>query len=234
MGCIDVLKRRLGLFCLALWATLTASVVYGAALTVTYGNGESQSMQLRQAPGSIRSITIGDTVAVDGGDVGEQPPPPVYGAGRQVTVYWHMADDADLYLNGRPLRNYEPSFKTRGDEAPRPAFSAPVMLREGDVFTVGGRRGGSFGFMLIAVDRMGQVVFKTDQNSWMVYEPGEEPNWFLPDVAKSSPTSPVTVQRDPWYPQKELNAKYGNTALSIWSSPDQRFAYMYGIVSFLR
>ena len=56
-----------------------------------------------------------------------------------VTVYWHMADDADVYLNGTLLRRYEPSFKTRGDEAPMPAFSASVTLKNGDVFTVGGR-----------------------------------------------------------------------------------------------
>jgi len=89
--------------------------------------------------------------------------------GVPVTIYWHMADDADLYLNGSPLRNYEPSFRTRGDEAPRPAFTAEAILKNGDVFTVGGRRGGSYGFMLIAVDHTGRVVFKTDQKSWKVY-----------------------------------------------------------------
>jgi hypothetical protein len=44
------------------------------------------------------------------------------------------------------------SDKTRGDEAPRPAFSALATLKKGDVFTVSGRRGGSYGFMLIAND----------------------------------------------------------------------------------
>ena len=86
-------------------------------------------------------------------------------AGMPVTIYWHMADDADVYLNGSPLRGYQPSFKTRGDEAPRPAFSASATLKKGDVFTVGGRRGGSYGFMLIAVDTANRVVFKTDQKS---------------------------------------------------------------------
>ena len=46
-----------------------------------------------------------------------------------VTLYWHMADDADVYLNGSPLREYSPSFKTRGDEAPLPAFSTAACLR---------------------------------------------------------------------------------------------------------
>ena len=147
-----------------------------------------------------------------------------------VTLYWHMADDADVYLNGKPLRRYEPSFKTRPDEAPQPAFAASATLREGDVFTVGGRRGGSFGFMLIAVDAAGRVVFQTNGQSWKAYEPGDRPDWFNPQVALASSAKPVTVQPDPWYPQKELNAKYGNKALSIWNTPADTFAYLYGIV----
>ena len=148
-----------------------------------------------------------------------------------VTLYWHMADDADVYLNGAPLRKYEPSFKTRGDEAPMPAFSAQATLKNGDVFTVGGRRGGSYGFMLIAVDSAGRVVFKTDQKSWKVYTPGERNDWYLPSVASSSPTAPVTVQPDPWNPQKDLNKKYGNPALSIWGAPAGTFSYLTAIVS---
>ena len=94
--------------------------------------------------------------------------PPAVGNGVGVTVYWHMADDADVYLNGRPLRDYSPSFKTRPDEAPKPPFSARAVLKDGDLFTVGGRRGGSFGLMLIAVDDNGRIVFKTDRESWKI------------------------------------------------------------------
>jgi hypothetical protein len=148
-----------------------------------------------------------------------------------VTIYWHMADDADVYLNGKPLRRYEPSFKTRGDEAPQPAFSASVSLKDGDVFTVGGRRGGSYGLMLIAVDSSGRVVFKTDQQSWRVYIPGERSDWYQPGVASSSPKTPVTVQPDPWYPQKELNKKFNNVALSIWGVPSETFSYLTATVS---
>jgi hypothetical protein len=147
-----------------------------------------------------------------------------------VTVYWHMADDADVYLNGKPLREYSPSFKTRGDEAPRPAFSAPALLADGDVFTVGGRRGGSYGLMLIAADLSGRVVFMTDKDSWKAYKPGERTDWYEPAAAQASPSSPVVVQPDPWGPQKELNKKYGDKALSIWSSPSDTFAYLYGVI----
>jgi len=152
------------------------------------------------------------------------------GGGVPVTIYWHMADDADVYLNGRPLRQYSPSFKTRPDEAPRPAFSARARLKDGDVFTVGGRRGGSYGLMLIAVDDNGRIVFKTDRNAWAVYEPGERSDWYDPSVAAVSSRRPVTVQPDPWYPQKELNARYHNSALSIWSEPSNQFAYLLGMV----
>lgn len=151
--------------------------------------------------------------------------------GVPVTLYWHMADDADVYLNGTPLRRYEPSFKTRGDEAPRPAFSASATLKSGDVFTVGGRRGGSYGFMLIAVDGANRVVFKTEQKSWHVYKPGDRADWYLPKVAASAPKAPVTVQPDPWYPQKELNKKYANVALSIWGSPSETFCYLTATVA---
>lgn len=155
---------------------------------------------------------------------------PGAGNGIPVTIFWHMADNADVYLNGRPLRDYTPSFKTRPDEAPRPAFSARAILHNGDIFTVGGRRGGSYGLMLIAVDDSNRIVFKTDRTSWAVYEPGERPDWFDPSVANASAKRLVTVQPDPWYPQKELNAKYNNSALSIWSEPDKRFAYLLGMV----
>jgi hypothetical protein len=158
-------------------------------------------------------------------------PAPKAEAGVPVTLYWHMADDADVYLNGRPLRDYSPSFKTRGDEAPHPAFSAAGALSDGDVFTVGGRRGGSFGFMLIATDASGRVVFTTDQQAWKVYKPGEGADWYQPAVAKVSESGPVTVQPNPWGPQVELNGKNGNKALSIWGSPSETFAYLAGTVS---
>jgi hypothetical protein len=224
MQFFNSLKKYLSLTCLVASNFALCPTLYAADITVTYRDGERQTVPLRQDPGSIRNIEIG----------GGAMPVDASGPGIPVTIYWHMADDADLYLNGRPLRRYEPSFKSRGDEAPLPAFSASDILRQGDVFTVGGRRGGSFGFMLIAVDINGQVVFRTDQQSWKVYIPGENPDWFMPAVARNSPTTSVTVQQDPWYPQKTLNAKYGNTALSIWSTSDQRFAYMFGVVRFLR
>ena len=180
-------------------------------------------------PGDTKKPAPPEAIGTDNKDNIDSTPAGARGIA--VTVYWHMADDADVYLNGKPLRQYEPSFKTRPDEAPKPAFAASAILRDGDVFTVGSRRGGSFGFMLIAVDSAGKIVFQTDQQSWKVYDPGDLADWYNPQVAAASPTQPVTVQTDPWYPQKELNAKYGNKALSIWSTPANTFAYLFGVVT---
>ncbi|MDP3178080.1 MAG: choice-of-anchor J domain-containing protein, partial [Spirochaetaceae bacterium] len=83
-----------------------------------------------------------DDISVEWFGAGEAAPT---GAPIPVTIYWHMADAADLYLNGQPLRTYSPDFKSRGDEAPQPAFTAQASIKTGDVFTVGTRRGGSGG-----------------------------------------------------------------------------------------
>ena len=160
-----------------------------------------------------------------------EAPMPGNAQGIAVTLYWHMADDADVYLNGMPLRNYEPSFRTRGDEAPQPAFQAQTVINNGDVFTVGGRRGGSYGFMLIAADASGRIVFKTEPANWRVYMPGDRPDWYQPSVAASSPSTPVSVQPDPWYPQKELNNKFGNAASSVWGQPSERFSFLTAVVT---
>ena len=149
--------------------------------------------------------------------------------GIPVTLYWHMADDADVYLNGSPLRMYEPSYRYRGDEAPHPPFSYRTTLRDGDLFTVGGRRGGSFGFMLIAVDDYGKPVFTTNTRDWSVYYPGERRDW--PVLSQYGPRRPVMVQANPWGPQRDLNQRFGYPAQSIWSDPADRFAHLVGIVA---
>jgi len=162
------------------------------------------------------------------------PAEPEAPAGLPVTLYWHVADDADVYLNGKPLRDYTPSFKNRGDEAPHPAFSTSAVLSEGDVFTVGSRRGGSWGFMLTATDASGGVAFRTDSRSWRVYDPGERADWFEPAAAVKASSAAVSVQTDPWHPQKELNAKVDAQALSIWGNPGKGTAYLLGVVSLLK
>jgi len=56
--------------------------------------------------------------------------------------------------------------------------------------------------------------------------PGERGDWYQPGVASSSPNTPVTIQPDPWYPQKDLNKKFDNIAASIWGVPSETFSYL--------
>jgi len=201
-------------------------------LNARFGN---PALSIWPAPAS-RFCFLRGVVTLRGGRMAmappPEPPPPVLGGpGLPVTLYWHCADDADVYLNGRPVRRFEPPFETRGDEAPHPAFTAQARLRNGDVFTVGGRRGGSFGFMLIAVDGSGRPVFWTSRETWKVYFPEDPRDWPSPAVARRSPKRGVAVQYDPWPPQKELNGGFGNPAQSIWSNPGDRTAYLFGVVN---
>jgi hypothetical protein len=149
-----------------------------------------------------------------------------------VTFHWSCADDADIYLNGKPLREYKPDFRTRPDEAPK-TFSKEGVLRPGDVITVGARRGGSCGLLLVAVDARGKVVWKTDVRHWRVYFPpeGTKDRWHLPEVARQSRSEPA--QKAPgWPPQRQINDRFGNVAESIWHSPspDVRTCHLFSIV----
>ncbi len=146
-----------------------------------------------------------------------------------VTVYWNIADSADVYLNGKPLGEYKRDFRSRRDEA-YSVFSAKVKLRKGDVFTVGGRRGGSYGLILFALDAKGKTIWKTDAKNWQVYTPADPAKWFLPKVAAASKKGPVTVKASPWGTGAKLRAKYKSDAASIWSTPGTRSCYMVSIV----
>jgi formylglycine-generating enzyme required for sulfatase activity/tetratricopeptide (TPR) repeat protein len=145
-----------------------------------------------------------------------------------VTIHWSIADVADVYLNGAPLREYRPDFRTRRDEAPR-AFSAAATLKNGDVITVGGRRGASYGFLLLAVDEDGRVVWRTDPEHWKVYFPEQDARWRLPQTALDSRTARVSVQPSPWGPQRALQRRFGGGAQSVWHER-VRFACLFSVV----
>ena len=159
-------------------------------------------------------------------------PPDDRPGGTPVTVYWHASENADVYLNGRPLRESLSDFKTRGNEGSKSAFSAKATLHDGDLFTVGARRGdGNWGFMLVALDAGGRAVFATDTESWKTYSPGESEDWFLPAVAGRAVSKPISIQPDLRSSQKSLARKNGGKALSIWSDPGERFTYLFGRVN---
>ncbi|MCX5787910.1 MAG: hypothetical protein NTX64_05290 [Elusimicrobia bacterium] len=160
-------------------------------------------------------------------------PPDDRPGGSPVTVYWHVTEDADVYLNGRPLRDYSPDFKTRGNEGRKDAFSAKATLHDDDLFTVGARRGDNWGFMLVALDSSGKVVFATDKDAWKTYAPEGSEDWFLPAVVERAVSKPISIQPDLRSTQKSLSRKHGGKALSIWADPGEKFAYLYGRVSLL-
>lgn len=144
--------------------------------------------------------------------------------GVEVTFYWSCADAADVYLNGEPVRLYKPDFRTRRAQASA-VFFARGVIRKGDVITVGARRGRSYGFLLVAVNQENKVVWKTDAKNWKAYFPANKGEWWLPGVAKSSDTEPVSVQPDPSPPQARINRRFGNVARSIWYEESQ-FAFL--------
>ena len=148
---------------------------------------------------------------------------------KSVTIHWTIADDADVYLNGKPLREYKPDFRSRRDEA-RKTFSAKAKLSVGDVFTVGGRRGGSYGFLLVAIDEKGRTVWQSDTRHWHAYLPADENKWYLPNVALKSRKTTVTVNPKPWHVQDKMRKNLRIKAESIWPDPKSRKAYLLSVV----
>jgi hypothetical protein len=148
----------------------------------------------------------------------------------KVTFHWSCADDADVYVNGRPLRKYEPDFRTRPDEAPQ-AFSCEGTLGKGDVITVGARRGGSYGILLVAADARGRVVWKTDIENWRVYFPpeGSAVPWHHPSVPRSARGVPAQKAAG-WPPQARINERFGGRAESIWHAPESPTCFLFSVV----
>ncbi len=158
-----------------------------------------------------------------------RPRAPAMAAGGSTTIYWLMADDMDIYQNGTPLREYTPSFRTRGDEArKKTAYSAKINLRPGDVFTIGGRRGGSYGGTVVVVDKNNKLVWCSNTNDWRVYEPADAERWFLPEVAKQSKLGPVQIAKSFGY-QAQMRRNYNGIPQPIWGKPSQRVVYMVGV-----
>ena len=148
---------------------------------------------------------------------------------KSVTIHWNIADDADVYLNGKPLREYKPDFRSRRDEA-RKRFSVEAKLGFGDVFTVGGRRGDSSGFLLAAIDKNGRTVWQTDTKTWCAYVPADEKKWYLPSVAAKSKKTKVPVRPNPWYVQNKMRNDLRTKAKSIWPGSGSRMAYLLSVV----
>jgi len=146
------------------------------------------------------------------------------------TMHWSCADVADVYLNGEPVCDHTQSFHSRRDEAGL-RFSREVVCKTGDVITVGARRGGSYGFLLVIVDQDGNVVWQTDRRKWKVYYPKDKRNWYEPEVAMRSRKHSPRRQREPWPPQMGIREEFDTCADSIWDDEDEMFAYFACTIS---
>jgi hypothetical protein len=134
---------------------------------------------------------------------------------RECTIRWSCADCADVYVNGQPVGDYTTDFKFRPDAARR-TFVEKRNLTRGDVLTVGARRGGSFGFILIVLDEEDRIIWQTDEKHWRSYSPKDKKQWYLPSVATKSGTTRVSVQPNPYGPQNPIQAASEGAAVPIW------------------
>ena len=85
-----------------------------------------------------------------------------------MTVNWSCAGVADVYINGKPLRDYKPDFLSREDE-PAYEYHASASLKVGDVITVGAKKGKVAGFRLAVFNAKDQVVWQSETSNWRSY-----------------------------------------------------------------
>ncbi|MHC4250579.1 MAG: hypothetical protein ACYS9X_15740 [Planctomycetota bacterium] len=146
-----------------------------------------------------------------------------------VTVHWLVADNLDLYHNGKPLREYEPDFRKRKGEAYNESpFTAKIMLRSGDVFTAGGKRGGYWGGTVVVTGEDGTLVWYSNTVDWRAYKPADPEQWYLPEVAMRSEQAPVEVGHSFGH-QKQMRSDHDGKPLPIWGDKSERFVYMVGV-----
>jgi prepilin-type processing-associated H-X9-DG protein len=158
-----------------------------------------------------------------------KPDPPAKGPPDPVAhLHWTAAGDADVYLNGKPLRPYEPDFRNRPAEA-SVFFTADVRVREGDVITVGARQGDLRGFLLVAVDEQGRVLWATDATHWTAYDPPDKAHWWKPELAAKAAAVPVSVSDPSWPGRQTLIAHQKGVPQSIWPT-GARQTCLYSVV----
>jgi hypothetical protein len=146
-----------------------------------------------------------------------------------VTIQWLVADNLDLYHNDKPLREYEPDFRKRKGEAYNESpFTAKIMLRSGDVFTAGGKRGGYWGGTVVVTGEDGALVWYSNTVDWRAYIPADPEQWHLPEVAMRSEQAPVEVGHSFGH-QKQMRSDHDGKPLPIWGDKSERFVYMVGV-----
>lgn len=132
----------------------------------------------------------------------------------KVTISWTCAGVADVYLNGKSLRNTKADFISRPDETGQ-EFSAEAEIKVGDTITVGARRGERCGFKLAILDARQRWLWQTDVTNWKVMAvDARTKKWYMPATASRARTTPPTV------PQKEFPS--GNSfgkPTTEWADP---------------
>ena len=100
-------------------------------------------------------------------------------------LYWAVAGRRTCTSTANPC---ESSCRTSGPELESDAvFMTDVVLHDGDVITVGVRCDKACGFLLVAVDPDGAVVWATDEKHWNAYVPKDPSHWWRPSVVQESP-----------------------------------------------
>lgn len=150
------------------------------------------------------------------------------GGGGAVTIYWSCAGVADVYLNGRPLREAPGDFSVRGDESGH-EYSAQAPLRVGDVITVGAKRGSRLGgFRLVALDDKGRAVWQTDTSNWKAFpvrDAGSAHRFFMPQVY-GRPTTPATAPTKDMPASEDLGKPKTAKVGHIWYQ-EGPYAFLY-------
>ncbi|MDD4871908.1 MAG: hypothetical protein PHR77_15225 [Kiritimatiellae bacterium] len=150
---------------------------------------------------------------------GASPSIPIPKKAVRCTVRWSCADDADVYINGKPLREYKPDFINRPEEAQKD-FSTKTTITIGDIITVGCKRGGAYGFLMTILDNNGKVVWNTNIDQWETYTPSDKKKWQQPQLALKDEKGKPTIVQNPFFPQAKLQSTYDSTAQSIWLKED--------------
>ncbi len=144
---------------------------------------------------------------------------PAAAAGAEaVTVYWAGAGTADVYLDGKPLRDAKPDFLTRGDEAGY-EYHAAAMLKVGDVITVGAKKGKVAGFRLAVFDDKNRLVWQSETSNWRAYavrDARSAKRWYMPATAARARPIPATVAAKEFPPPAQFAPPKADVADSIW------------------
>lgn len=183
-----------------------------------------------QLPLLIAWLALAATFASTAGDAPAKDAPSPGGA---VTLVWCCAGTADVYFNGKPLRDAKPDFLTRADETGW-EYSAKAELKVDDVLTVGARRGGKgSGFRLAAFDHKNRLVWQTETANWRSYgfkDPRSAKQWYVPATAGKAKLAPVTVPSKAFPPMEQFEQPRTEVADSIWSQ-DANMVFLYAKIT---